>query len=96
MWAVQEYSVTVYPCMPSIASITSPSIFTGVSYYQNITDGFINIEIFADGTIDPNDEVASLFTIIIPVFVNNDDILCPLIYRISSTSDSYTEDTILN
>ena len=39
---------------------------------------------------------AGSFTVLFPTFTNNDDTLCPLTYRLSSTNDSFTEDLTLS
>ena len=96
VWAVQEYSVTNYPCMPTIATIASSTDFTGIDYFQNVTENIIYIEIFADGSINPDDERTNEFTMAFPVFTNNDDTLCPLTYRFSSSDVEFTENTTLS
>ena len=60
-----------------------------------MTDNVISIEVFPDGTINPSDLLAAQFSLTFPAFSNNDDILCPLKYRLSSTNDTYTESLIL-
>lgn len=69
--------------MPSIVSIASPIDFSGVAYFQNMTDNIINIEI-KSSTLQLDDLTSAEFTVSIPVFTNSEDNFCPLTYRLST------------
>jgi hypothetical protein len=91
-----EYKVVVFPCKPSIATITASS-FSSVRYYQGASDDgsmvFINL---TEANVELEDKDEEEFDIVLPLFENNDDTLCPLSYRLSSSNEDHAAYTNLD
>jgi hypothetical protein len=82
-----KFSLTNYPCDPSVAKI-SPQSGKALSisqFYNNDKDGKVE---YLAGMKNLEDGSTS-FVIDVPLFSNNDDILCPLTYNLSQLNDSY-------
>jgi len=84
---VIEYNLTVYPCKPSIATISANS-FETTRYFSSETEEMVFINI-TEANVELDDKTEEEFDMVILPFNNNNDTLCPLSYRLSSSNEEF-------
>jgi len=82
-----KFSLTNFPCDPSVANISPKSgpELEITPFYSQDKDGKVEY-LVGMSNVKPG---STSYTVELPLFSNNNDVLCPLTYNLSSSKESY-------